>query len=60
VLWLGAGAVGKNVSDLDNHPILPTAGVGYRFEVKPSMNVRLDMGFGKESAGFYFQVAEAY
>jgi len=60
VIWLGAGAVGRNVSDLDNHPLLPTAGVGYRFEVKPAMNVRLDLGFGKESAGFYFQVAEAF
>lgn len=60
VLWLGAGALGKKVSDLDNHPLLPTAGIGYRFEVKPAMNVRLDLGFGKESAGFYFQVAEAF
>ncbi|EMD2999158.1 BamA/TamA family outer membrane protein [Salmonella enterica] len=60
VLWLGAGAVGNGISDLDNHPLLPTTGVGYRFEVKPAMNLRLDLGFGKESAGFYFQVAEAY
>ncbi|MCU7783587.1 outer membrane protein assembly factor [Lelliottia amnigena] len=60
VLWLGAGALGNRVNDLDNHPLLPTAGVGYRFEVKPAMNVRLDLGFGKESAGFYFQVAEAF
>jgi len=60
VLWLGAGAVGKRISDLDNHPLLSTAGVGYRFEVKPAMNLRLDLGFGKESAGFYFQVAEAF
>ena len=60
VLWLGAGTLGKNISALDDHPLLPTAGVGYRFEVKPAMNVRLDLGFGKESAGFYFQVAEAF
>ncbi len=60
VLWLGAGALGNRVGDMDDHPLLPTAGVGYRFEVKPAMNVRLDLGFGKESAGFYFQVAEAF
>lgn len=59
-LWLGAGALGDKVSDMDNHPLLPTAGIGYRFEVKPAMNIRLDLGFGKESAGFYFQVAEAF
>ncbi|MGL4427635.1 MAG: BamA/TamA family outer membrane protein [Silvania sp.] len=60
VLWLGAGALGHNIRALDDHPLLPTVGVGYRFEVKPAMNVRLDLGFGKESAGFYFQVAEAF
>lgn len=60
VLWFGAGALGCNPGDLDNHPLLPTAGAGYRFEVKPAMNVRLDLGIGKESAGFYFQIAEAF
>ncbi|HDG1686092.1 BamA/TamA family outer membrane protein [Kluyvera cryocrescens] len=60
VLWIGAGALGDDISDLGHHPLLPTAGVGYRFEVKPAMNIRLDLGFGKESAGFYFQVAEAF
>lgn len=60
VLWLGAGALGEDISDLGRHPLLPTVGVGYRFEVKPAMNIRLDLGFGKESAGFYFQVAEAF
>lgn len=60
VVWLGAGALGSDISDLGNHPLLPTAGVGYRFAVKPAMNVRLDLGFGRESVGFYFQVAEAF
>ena len=60
VLWLGAGALGNDAGDLSHHPLLPTAGVGYRFEVKPAMNIRLDLGFGRESAGFYFQVAEAF
>lgn len=60
VLWLGAGSLGNDLHNLGDHPLLPTAGVGYRFEVKPAMNVRLDLGFGKESAGFYFQVAEAF
>ncbi|HEY1847490.1 MAG TPA: BamA/TamA family outer membrane protein [Buttiauxella sp.] len=60
VLWLGAGSLGANPQDLSHHPVLPTVGAGYRFEVKPDMNIRLDLGFGKESAGFYFQVAEAF
>jgi hypothetical protein len=39
---------------------LPTLGAGYRFEFKPRMNVRLDLGFGRNSAGFYFQMGEAF
>ncbi|MEJ5072701.1 BamA/TamA family outer membrane protein [Enterobacter ludwigii] len=60
VLWAGVGALGSSPSDLGNNPLLPSVGVGYRFEVKPAMNIRLDLGFGRESAGFYFQVAEAF
>ena len=60
VLWLGAGALGSSPGDLGEHPLLPTAGVGYRFEVKPDMNIRLDLGVGRDTAGFYFQVAEAF
>ncbi|MBB1200276.1 hypothetical protein EGM70_08215 [Enterobacteriaceae bacterium 89] len=60
VLWAGAGALGSSPGDLSKHPLLPTVGAGYRFEVKPAMNIRLDLGVGRESAGFYFQVAEAF
>ncbi|HEY3592067.1 MAG TPA: BamA/TamA family outer membrane protein [Buttiauxella sp.] len=60
VLWAGAGALGESPQDLADHPLLPTIGAGYRFEVKPDMNLRLDLGVGKESAGFYFQIAEAF
>lgn len=60
VLWLGMGALGDTPGDLTSHPLLPNAGAGYRFEVKPDMNVRLDLGVGRESAGFYFQIAEAF
>lgn len=60
VLWMGVGALGSSPGDLSEHPLLPTVGVGYRFEVKPDMNIRLDLGVGRETAGFYFQVAEAF
>ena len=60
VLWVGTGALGDSPYNLSDNPLLPTVGAGYRFEVKPDMNIRLDLGFGKESAGFYFQVAEAF
>jgi outer membrane protein assembly factor BamA len=60
VLWVGTGALGDSPQHLSDNPLLPTVGAGYRFEVKPDMNIRLDLGLGKESAGFYFQVAEAF
>lgn len=41
--------------DLGKGHWLPSVGIGYRFEFKPRMNVRLDFGVGKESTGFYFK-----
>jgi outer membrane protein assembly factor BamA len=58
VLWLGAGTLGDNVTDFKNW--LPNAGIGYRFQVQPRMNLRIDIGFGSESRGFYFNFNEAY
>ncbi|WP_411705345.1 BamA/TamA family outer membrane protein [Edaphovirga cremea] len=60
VLWAGAGTMSSHTDQLGGGPWLPTVGVGYRFEFKPHMNVRLDLGIGRESAGFYFQVGEAF
>ncbi|MDR0218211.1 MAG: outer membrane protein assembly factor [Enterobacteriaceae bacterium] len=58
--WIGAGTLGHTPSELGRDHWLPSVGVGYRFEFKPRMNVRLDFGVGKESTGFYFQVGEAF
>jgi outer membrane protein assembly factor BamA len=58
--WVGAGTMAPSFHELDNGRWLPSAGVGYRFEFKPRMNVRLDYGIGKGSSGFYFQVGEAF
>ena len=60
VAWLGAGTMGPTFHALDDGRWLPSAGVGYRFEFKPRVNVRLDYGIGKGSNGFYFQVGEAF
>ncbi|HDG9807764.1 TPA: BamA/TamA family outer membrane protein [Raoultella planticola] len=60
VAWVGAGTMGPSVDSLNDGRWLPTAGVGYRFEFKPRVNIRLDYGIGKGSSGFYFQVGEAF
>ena len=57
-VWLGAGTLGKTVSDFENW--LPNIGLGYRLQVQKRMNLRLDFGFGTESRGFYFNFNEAY
>lgn len=53
-------AQGRSSVSNDDGRWLPSAGVGYRFEFKPRVNVRLDYGVGKGSSGFYFQVGEAF
>lgn len=58
--WVGAGTMAPSLHELNNGRWLPSAGVGYRFEFKPGMNVRLDFGIGKHSSGFYFQTGEAF
>ena len=60
VFWAGAGALANEVVNLSVDELLPTAGVGYRFQVKPKVNLRLDMGFGNGDSGFYFNVNEAF
>lgn len=60
VFWGGAGAIAPKPGDLFSARWLPTAGVGYRFEFKPRVNVRFDVGFGRQTHGVYFQINEAF
>ena len=45
--WIGTGTLDETVTQFDKW--LPNFGLGYRFEVQPRMNLRVDFGFGKES-----------
>ncbi|HGY9576789.1 TPA: BamA/TamA family outer membrane protein [Vibrio harveyi] len=58
--WLGAGNIAPTYHDLFKSGWLPTVGVGYRFAFKARINVRVDLGVGKDSTGFYFQINEAF
>ena len=61
VVWAGAGTVFPKFSALRSRQILPNAGVGYRWEFKKNVNVRLDYGFGKSGqSGFLFNINEAF
>ena len=56
--WVGTGTIGQDVSSFEEY--LPSFGFGYRLEVQPRMNLRLDFGFGAETFGFYFNFNEAF
>lgn len=61
VVWVGAGTIFPKFSVLRSKQILPNAGVGYRWEFKKNVNVRLDYGFGKSGqSGFLFNINEAF
>lgn len=61
VVWVGAGTIFPKFSALRSKQILLNAGVGYRWEFKKNVNVRLDYGFGKSGqSGFLFNINEAF
>lgn len=60
VVWIGAGSVFDKFSELQARKILPNFGVGYRWEFKKNVNVRLDVGFGKGETGIVINVNEAF
>ena len=61
VVWAGAGTVFPKFSAMRMNHVLPNYGVGYRWEFKKNVNVRLDYGFGKAGQkGFIFNINEAF
>ena len=59
--WVGAGTVFHKFSGMRSRHILPNFGIGYRWEFKKNVNVRLDYGFGKAGqTGFLFSINEAF
>ncbi len=60
VAWIGAGSIFPRFSDIRLSHVLPNYGIGYRWEFKRFMNVRLDLGFGRHQTGFIFSINEAF
>lgn len=61
VLWVGAGTIFDKFNSIRMNKILPNFGIGYRWEFKKNVNVRLDYGFGKNGQkGFIFNINEAF
>lgn len=59
-LWVGAGTIFPQFSALRWSHVLPNYGIGYRWEFKRRVNVRLDLGFGRGQTGFIFSINEAF
>ncbi|MUP45639.1 hypothetical protein E0K83_07755 [Gramella sp. BOM4] len=57
-VWLGSGSIANDLDGISEW--IPNLGVGYRFEVQPRMNLRIDFGIGRESSGLYFNFTEAF
>lgn len=61
VAWVGTGTVFNKFSSMRMGHVLPNFGIGYRWEFKKDVNVRLDYGFGKSGqSGFIFNINEAF
>ncbi len=51
-VWIGGGQIFPEFSALRWKHILPCAGVGYRWEFKRRVNIRVDYGFTRKGGGF--------
>lgn len=60
VVWGGAAVLFANVNEVRWRRVLPNWGVGYRWEFKKHVNVRLDLGFGRGQKGVNFSINEAF
>lgn len=60
VVWYGGGTVFSDFGSLRWGDLLPTYGVGIRFEFKHNINLRVDYGFGRQSGGVVFSMGEAF
>lgn len=58
-LWSGIGGVGESVNTLSDD-LFVSYGVGYRYQIQPKMNIRLDLGMSEFGNGFYFNFTEAF
>lgn len=60
VVWIGAAQVFPRFDAMRWDRILPNAGIGYRWEFKQRINVRIDCGMSKNGPGFMFNINEAF
>lgn len=60
VLWTGVGTVFNKLRQIRWNTLLPSYGIGYRWEFKKKVNVRVDIGFGKHSKAINIGINESF
>ena len=60
VAWVGGGTVFPEFEALRLDHVLPSYGLGFRWEFKSRVNIRIDYGFGKDTSGLVFNINEAF
>lgn len=60
VLWVALANAFPSFDDIAMRRTLPNAGIGYRWEFKKGINIRIDYGYGRQGGGFIFNLGEAF
>ena len=60
VAWVGLANVFPSFDEIAWRKTLPNAGIGYRWEFKKRINIRIDYGLTKNGSGFIFNINEAF
>lgn len=60
VAWIALANAFPDFKNIAWRYTLPNAGVGYRWEFKKRINIRVDYGFTRNGGGFIFNINEAF
>ncbi len=60
VVWGGVGSVFRHFNDIRLNTLLPSYGIGVRWEFKKKVNVRVDYGIGKRSSSISLGLYETF
>ena len=60
VAWVALANAFPDFNNIAWRRTLPNAGVGYRWEFKKRINIRIDYGFTKKGGGFILNINEAF
>lgn len=60
VIWAGVGEVFNKPGQIFKGHALPNFGIGYRWEFKKKVNIRVDYGIGRGQSGIIFSINEAF